>query len=44
MYRESFALANIEEDLPKVFQRFYHDHATCKQCGYSFETPDKFRK
>jgi len=35
LYRESFALANIEQDLPKVFNNFYQheQHCTCRQCG-----------
>ncbi|QOL24491.1 3-hydroxyanthranilate 3,4-dioxygenase [Thalassotalea sp. LPB0316] len=44
MYREAFALANIETDLPKVFERFFTDHAQCKACGFSFEIPDKYKK
>ncbi|MFD2168338.1 3-hydroxyanthranilate 3,4-dioxygenase [Thalassotalea euphylliae] len=35
LYRESFALANIEQDLPKVFNNFYQNptNCTCSECG-----------
>lgn len=35
LYRESFTLANIEQDLPVVFNNFYQNpaHCTCSECG-----------
>jgi 3-hydroxyanthranilate 3,4-dioxygenase len=35
LYRENFTLANIEQDLPKVFTNFYQNpqHCTCAKCG-----------
>lgn len=35
LYRESFTLANIEQDLPVVFNNFYQnpEHCTCTECG-----------
>ncbi|WP_286262578.1 3-hydroxyanthranilate 3,4-dioxygenase [Thalassotalea atypica] len=35
LYREQFSLANIETDLPKVFNNFFNMpvHCTCTQCG-----------
>ncbi|WP_448213324.1 3-hydroxyanthranilate 3,4-dioxygenase [Colwellia sp. MEBiC06753] len=35
LYRESFALANIEQDLPTVFKNFYQtpENCTCQHCG-----------
>lgn len=35
LYRETFNLADIESDLPKVFANFFQNpsHCTCSQCG-----------
>lgn len=44
MYQESFALANIEEDLPKVFSRFFSGHENCSNCNFSFPIPEKFKR
>lgn len=41
LYRESFELANIETDLPIIFDRFYSDESlrTCDNCGTKMKPP-----
>ncbi len=41
LYREEFALKDIETDMPAIFDRFYSDKekCTCKKCGYYMEKP-----
>lgn len=43
LYRETFALNNIETDMPKIFDRFYSDTqlCTCTQCGSVMTPPGK---
>lgn len=42
LYREEFALAEIENQFPPVFARFYASLAlrTCGQCGHLHPTPN----
>ena len=38
LYREQFHLANIEQDLPPVFERYWSSKNTeCKKCGHKHE-------
>lgn len=41
LYREKFALVNIETDMPKIFNTYYSSESkcTCKKCGYKMEKP-----
>ncbi|MEY4905519.1 MAG: hypothetical protein RLZZ292_3334 [Bacteroidota bacterium] len=41
LYEEAFLVANIETDMPKIFDRFYSDLAktTCKKCGCIIKKP-----
>ncbi len=41
LYEEAFLVANIETDMPKIFDRFYSDVAktTCKKCGTVMKKP-----
>ena len=43
LYREAFALDNIETDMPKIFDAYYTDHkkCTCSTCGTKMEAPKK---
>ncbi|WP_440880454.1 3-hydroxyanthranilate 3,4-dioxygenase [Tenacibaculum sp. C7A-26P2] len=43
LYREEFALDNIETDMPKIFDRYYSDinKCTCSICGTKMEAPIK---
>lgn len=43
LYREEFALDNIETDMPKIFDRYYSDinKCTCSICGTIMEAPIK---
>ena len=43
LYRETFALENIEVDLPKIFDTYYSDQdkCTCKKCGTIMKAPNK---
>jgi 3-hydroxyanthranilate 3,4-dioxygenase len=34
MYEEFLHISDIVEQLPPIFERFYSQHAECKQCGY----------
>lgn len=45
LFEEYFALDNIEEDFPPVFERFYGsiEARTCAKCGLVAEVPEKFR-
>lgn len=43
MYKESFALADIETDLPKIFDRFYRQHTHCQKCGFDYDVPEKYK-
>ncbi len=42
LYRESFALKDIETDMPVIFDRYYSDKekCTCKSCGAYMEKPE----
>jgi 3-hydroxyanthranilate 3,4-dioxygenase len=41
LYEEAFLVANIETDMPKIFDRFYSDatKTTCKKCGCIMQKP-----
>lgn len=41
LYREHFALANIETDMPVIFKKYYDnlELRTCKSCGHIMEPP-----
>jgi 3-hydroxyanthranilate 3,4-dioxygenase len=43
LYREEFALGNIETDMPKIFDTYYSDDkkCTCSNCGIKMEAPKK---
>jgi 3-hydroxyanthranilate 3,4-dioxygenase len=43
LYREEFALGNIETDMPKIFDAYYSDDkkCTCSDCGTKMEAPKK---
>lgn len=43
LYREEFALDNIETDMPKIFNAYYSDikKCTCNNCGTIMSTPKK---
>jgi len=43
LYREEFELANIEKDLPVIFDHFYSDKEkrTCSNCGTVMAPPAK---
>jgi len=43
LYREEFALDNIETDMPKIFDSYYSDteKCTCSNCGSKMEAPQK---
>jgi len=42
LYREQFALDNIETDLPKIFDHFYEtDNASCEKCNSMMQRPQK---
>lgn len=43
LYREEFALDNIETDMPKIFEKFYNDKdkCTCSKCGTVMQAPKK---
>ena len=43
LYREEFALGNIETDMPKIFEAYYSDDkkCTCSNCGTKMEAPKK---
>ena len=43
LYREAFALENIETDLPIIFDRYYSDKekCTCSACGTLMNAPQK---
>lgn len=41
MYKEDFAMGNIETDMSKIFERYYNDKdlCTCDHCGTVMEPP-----
>ncbi|MCK8523936.1 3-hydroxyanthranilate 3,4-dioxygenase [Aquimarina sp. D1M17] len=43
LYREAFALDNIETDMPIIFDKYYSDieKCTCPNCGTIMEAPTK---
>jgi len=43
LYREEFALDNIETDMPIIFDKYYSDKekCTCSNCGAVMEPPQK---
>jgi len=43
LYREEFALNNIETDMPIIFDNYYSDKTktTCSNCGTVMEAPGK---
>ncbi|EZH72955.1 3-hydroxyanthranilate 3,4-dioxygenase [Aquimarina atlantica] len=43
LYREKFALDNIETDMPIIFDKYYSDKTkcTCPNCGSVMEAPQK---
>lgn len=43
LYREEFALGNIETDMPKIFDAYYSDDkkCICSNCGTKMEAPKK---
>lgn len=43
LYREEFALDNIETDMPVIFDKYYSDKekCTCSNCGTVMSTPEK---
>ena len=43
LYREAFALDNIETDMPVIFDKYYSDKekCTCGKCGTVMEAPKK---
>ncbi len=45
LYREPFALDNIETDMPVIFDKYYSDaqKCTCSTCGYKMEAPQKIK-
>jgi 3-hydroxyanthranilate 3,4-dioxygenase len=44
LFEEFFTLGNIEEDFPKVFERFYRDEElrTCEVCGFLNPRPARY--
>lgn len=44
LYEEYFQLADIEQDFPPVFERFYasRDRRTCDECGHLNPAPGKY--
>ena len=45
LYREEFALDNIETDMPIIFDKYYSDKekCTCSNCGTVMEAPKKIK-
>ena len=45
LYREEFALDNIETDMPIIFDKYYSDKekCTCSNCGTVMEAPNKIK-
>jgi 3-hydroxyanthranilate 3,4-dioxygenase len=43
LYREKFALDNIEKDMPVIFDTYYSNKkkCTCDACGTVMEKPNK---
>lgn len=46
LYREAFALDNIETDMPAIFDAYYSDQnkCTCSKCATVMEAPVKINK
>jgi 3-hydroxyanthranilate 3,4-dioxygenase len=44
LFEEFFALRDVEQDFPPIFDRFYrsHEHRTCKACGHLNPAPAKY--
>jgi 3-hydroxyanthranilate 3,4-dioxygenase len=44
LYQEMFALDDIEQDFPPVFERFYGslEHRTCARCGTVHPAPERY--
>ena len=45
LYREEFALDNIETDMPVIFDKYYSDTSkcTCSNCGFYMEKPNAIK-
>ena len=45
LYREEFALKNIEVDMPVIFDNYYSDtkKCTCSKCGTVMKAPKKIK-
>jgi 3-hydroxyanthranilate 3,4-dioxygenase len=45
LYEERFALTDVENQFPPVFERFYRSptHRTCTACGQVHPAPERFR-
>ena len=45
LYREEFALNNIETDMPRIFDNYYSDKekCTCEACGTVMQGPNKIK-
>ncbi|QTD37260.1 3-hydroxyanthranilate 3,4-dioxygenase [Polaribacter batillariae] len=45
LYREEFALDNIETDMPVIFDKYYSDKqkCTCDNCGTVMQPPNKVK-
>ena len=43
LYREAFALDDIETDMPVIFDKYYNnlEKRTCKQCSAIMQPPTK---
>lgn len=44
LFEEFFALRDVEQDFPPIFDRFYrsHEHRTCKACGHLNPAPAQY--
>jgi 3-hydroxyanthranilate 3,4-dioxygenase len=44
LFEAFFALRDVEQDFPPIFDRFYrsHEHRTCKACGHLNPAPAKY--
>lgn len=45
LYEERFALTDVENQFPPVFERYYRSlaHRTCAACGHVHAAPERFR-
>ena len=41
LHEEFLPVTNLETQLPPIFERFYNQHATCKNCGTAYPNPTK---